>query len=43
MSKNSVKQLYIQTLEWLKTREVESSNDEAKKSRFNTYKEKERK
>ena len=43
MSKNSAKQLYNQSIEWLKSRGVKTSNTNAKKSRFNTYKEKGRK
>ena len=43
MSKNSAKQLYTQSIEWLKYREVKTSNTNSKKSRFNTYKEKGRK
>lgn len=43
MSKNSAKQLYTQSMEWLKSREVKTSNTNSKKSRFNTYKEKGRK
>lgn len=40
MSKNSPKQLYTQTIEWLKSRGVRTSNTTAKTSRFNNYKEK---
>jgi len=43
MSKNSPKQLYTQTIEWLKTRGVKTSNTTAKKSRFNNYKDRGRK
>lgn len=43
MSKNSAKKNYTQLLEWLKTREVKTSNDVTNKSRFNTYKDKGRK
>jgi len=43
MSKNSAKQLYTQSIEWLKSRGVKTSNTNAKKSRFDTYKEKGRK
>ena len=43
MSKNSSKQLYTQTVEWLKTRGVKTLNTSGKKSRFNTYKERGRK
>ena len=40
MSKNSAKQLYTQSVEWLKSRGEKNSNSNVKKSRFNTYKEK---
>jgi len=40
MSKNTPKQLYTQTLEWLKSRGIKSSNTIRKKSRYNNYKEK---
>tara|TARA_R110002072_G_scaffold190352_1_gene347324 strand:- start:975 stop:1106 length:132 start_codon:yes stop_codon:yes gene_type:complete len=43
MSKNSSKQLYTQTIEWVKSIGVKSSNTPVKKSRFNSYKEKGRK
>jgi hypothetical protein len=43
MSKNTSKQIYTQTIEWLKSRGVKVSNTNRKKSRFNTYKEKGRK
>jgi len=43
MSKNSPKQLYIQTMEWLRSKEVKTSNNNQKKSRLSTYKEKGRK
>ena len=43
MSKNSAKQLYTQSMEWLKSRGVKVTNTNRKKSRFNTYKEKGRK
>tara|TARA_B110000977_G_scaffold135215_1_gene172022 strand:+ start:989 stop:1120 length:132 start_codon:yes stop_codon:yes gene_type:complete len=43
MSKNSSKQMYTQTLEWLKTRGIKTSNTTPTKSRFNAYKEKGRK
>ena len=43
MSKNSPKQLYTQTTEWLKSRGVKINNTTGKKSRFNTYKDKGRK
>lgn len=43
MSKNSPKQLYTQSMEWLKSRGVKTSNTNRKKSRFNTYKQKGRK
>ena len=43
MSKNTSKQLYTQTLEWLKSKGIKTANASRKKSRFNTYKEKGRK
>ena len=43
MSKNTPKQLYTQTLEWLKSRGIKTSNTNRKKSRYNNYKEKGRK
>ena len=43
MSKNSPKQLYTQSMEWLKSRGVKTSNTSRKKSRFNNYKQKGRK
>jgi len=43
MSKNSPKQLYTQSIEWLKSRGIKTSNESSKKSRFNSYKEKGRK
>jgi hypothetical protein len=43
MSKNSPKQLYIQTMEWLKSRGVKTTSTYQKKSRLSTYNEKERK
>jgi len=43
MSKNTAKQLYTQTLEWLKSKGIKTANTNRKKSRFNTYKQKGRK
>lgn len=43
MSKNTPKQLYTQSMEWLKTRGVKTSNNNSKKSRFNSYKKRDRK
>jgi|TARA_B100000035_G_C20877887_1_gene499186 hypothetical protein len=43
MSKNTAKQIYTQTLEWLKSRGIKVANTNRKKSRFNNYKEKRRK
>ena len=43
MSKNTSKQLYTQTLEWLKSKGIKTSNTNRKKSRYNNYKEKGRK
>jgi len=43
MSKNSAKQLYTQSMEWLKSRGIKTSNTNTKKSRFNNYKQKGRK
>ena len=43
MSKNTPKQLYTQSMEWLKTRGVKTSNTNSKKSRFNSYKKRDRK
>jgi hypothetical protein len=42
MSKNTSKQLYTQTLEWLKSRGIKLANTNRKRSRFNSYKEKNR-
>jgi hypothetical protein len=43
MSKNSPKQLYTQSMEWLKSRGVKTTNISSKKSRFNSYKQRDRK
>ena len=43
MSKNSPKQLYTQSMEWLKSRGVKTTNTSSKKSRFNSYKQRDRK
>lgn len=43
MSKNTAKQLYTQTLEWLKSKGIKTANTNRKKSRYNTYKQKGRK
>ena len=37
MSKNTSKQLYTQTMEWLKSRGIKTSNTNRKKSRFNKF------
>jgi len=37
MSKNTAKQLYTQTLEWLKTKGIKISNTNRKRSKFNKY------
>lgn len=42
MSKSSPKQLVTQLEEWLKSRGIKTTNSNSNKSRFNTYKEKER-
>ena len=43
MSKNSPKQLYTQSMEWLKSRGVKTTNTSSEKSRFNSYKQRDRK
>ena len=43
MSKNTAKQLYTQTLEWLKSKGIKTANTNRKKSRYNTFKQKGRK
>jgi len=43
MSNNTSKQLYNQTLEWLKSKGIKTANTNRKKSRYNNYKEKGRK
>jgi len=43
MSKNSSKQLYTQTIEWLKTRGIKTSSTTGKKSRFSNFKDRGRK
>jgi|TARA_R100000030_G_scaffold67915_1_gene51850 hypothetical protein len=43
MSKNTAKQLYTQTLEWLKSKGIKTANTNRRKSRFNNYKQKGRK